>query len=313
MSPGRLLKSMIKGHASNAGPAAAAALMLLLAGVLVPIRAAGAASLAGVILRESYRSDAVPEELRYELYLPPGHASGEGLPYLLFLPGFKDDQTYCRRKGFFEITERMIVEKAVPPLAVVCASRGHGFWIDAYDKNLKYETALARDLLGRLKSVHHLSSDPAQRGILGISFGGYAALKVSLSHPGLFGSVSGFSPALDPAYEQKVRTGQYPWRIGSAAARRRMYGPEFNLDRALGEDPFWLVKNAKAPPPTAFYLTCGRQDRHGLAGPLEQLRKLLVSAGATVEGELEDGNHDASFWRRVYPQALRFHAGRFGK
>src|SRR5436309_2844708 len=53
------------------------------------------ASLTGTVLHGSYRTSAVREELRYEVYLPPGHSDGAGLPYLLFLPGFKDKQTYC--------------------------------------------------------------------------------------------------------------------------------------------------------------------------------------------------------------------------
>lgn len=250
--------------------------------------------------------------MRYELYLPPGHGQGDGLPYLVFLPGYKDSETFCRTKGFFEITEAEILGKHVPPMAVVCVGRGRGLWIDLYDEHLHYETALIKDLIDRLVSTHGFGTNAGQRGLLGISLGGYAALKISLKYPDLFGSVSALSPALDPLYEERVRARKLPWGRGGERARRAMYGPSFDEDRALREDPYYLVEHLEAGPLPVYYLTCGSEDRHGLAEPLVQFRRLLEAHAARVSGAILKGNHDPSFWRGVYPLALAVHARRFG-
>lgn len=281
-----------------------------LASIVGVISGAGTRSMAldGTVLRASFASEAVQEPVKYEVFLPAGHANGANLPHILFLPGYKDDGTFCRRKGFFEIADRLIREKTIPPLAVVCSNRGTGIWVDEFAPRRKYETALVEDLLERLHRVHGFPNDAAARGIHGISIGGYAAIKIPLRHPGVFRTSSAFSPALDPNSEQRVRAGNPPWEIKNERARSQAYGPKFDVERSLREDPFWLVKNASGPIGVHFYLSCGREDRHGLARPLEAFRALLEERGVWPGGSIQPGNHNVSYWKGAFPSVLAFHA-----
>jgi putative tributyrin esterase len=61
----------------------------------------------------------------------------------------------------------------------------------------RYEDYLVQDLIKDVETRFPVSADRRQRAIVGISIGGFAAVKLALKYPDLFFSQEDFSSALD--------------------------------------------------------------------------------------------------------------------
>lgn len=84
--------------------------------------------------------------------------------------------------------------------------------------------------------------------------GGFAAIKIALTRPKLFGFVGALSPSIDILHRRFNirRTGEW-WRI------RTIFGPSGSETR-ISRDPFALVKTADPAKTPYIYLTAGENE-----------------------------------------------------
>jgi S-formylglutathione hydrolase len=89
--------------------------------------------------------------------------------------------------------------------------QGAGFYVDAtqepWAERFRMESYVVKDLIPAIDET--LPAVPGRRAILGHSMGGHGALTLALRHPGLFRSVSAFSPICSPtrcAWGEKALT-----------------------------------------------------------------------------------------------------------
>ena len=71
-------------------------------------------------------------------------------------------------------------------------------------KTGKYEDLIAKDLIQHVNATYRVETDRAQRALMGVSMGGFGALKIALRFPKLFGVVAAHSAALLPADSENL-------------------------------------------------------------------------------------------------------------
>ena len=133
------------------------------------------------------------------------------------------------------------------------------------------------------RPVFRSQPERANRAIVGVSMGGFGAVKLALRHPDLFAFAGGLSSALDvPSRPFSIsRIGQY--RHSSLDLRTRG-----TAQRRRDNDPFVLASSADPREAPYFLSDLRRQGR--LAGDQSQLRQLLeerhfrlrISCGGTA-------------------------------
>jgi enterochelin esterase-like enzyme len=170
----------------------------------------------GVLHRHFYTSKVVTGlvdgQSEYYVYTPPTYDPKKAQPYpvLYLLHGWSDTAAGWTAVGQANfIFDNLIAEGKVKPMVVVMplgygdmkfVNSGHGVWDDdaMVDHNVALFTqALLTEVLPRVESNYHVSTDRNDRAIAGLSMGGLESLTIGLTHPGQFGWVGGFSSAAE--------------------------------------------------------------------------------------------------------------------
>jgi putative tributyrin esterase len=152
----------------------------------------------------------------------------------------------------------------------------------------RFEDYIVNDLIKDVEGRFPAAPGRANRAILGVSMGGYGAVKLSLHHPEMFAFAGGLSSAIDvPSRPFSMhRWGQY-------RHHRSIFGPWGSATRR-DNDPFVLVRSmdpAKAP---YFYLTCGEQE--GLLPSNHSFASLLEQRQFRFEFHVVPGGHNWQQW-----------------
>lgn len=151
----------------------------------------------GQIVFRSFSSLITGSEFRYRVYLPPCYAAtARRYPWLVMLHGYvpdsdemKDDQWV--RLGLTDAADEGYAAGRYPPIVIVMPNGNDASY--GQDDG-PFGQVIAKELVPDV--IEHVCTwdDPARRAIGGLSRGGFWALSVAFSNPGLFSKVGGHSP-----------------------------------------------------------------------------------------------------------------------
>ena len=142
------------------------------------------------------------------------------------------------------------------------------------------------------------------RAAVGISMGGFGAVKLALRHPNLFVFVGGLSSALD------VHSRPFSFhRMGQWRHHESIFGPWGSSTRREN-NPFILARSADPARAPYFFLTCG--DREGLLPANRSFASLLQVRGFRYEFHVVSGGHDWNQWNARLEDCFRSFATTFG-
>jgi S-formylglutathione hydrolase FrmB len=261
-------------------------------------------------LWESVPTRTMPSPVHVLVVVPPSYDRDPSrrYPVLYFLhDGYGDGRTLARRGVAADALARMR-SGALPEFFIV-APDGSGTWFaDSYDGKERFAEFLVEDLPRWTDSRYRTLSQKASRGITGISMGGYGAVKLALTHPELYGSVSALSGAIIPFSWEDLK--RYSWVARYTLMRVFGHDAEKN---SLEANDAWLILGRQQfdRPPFAARLQAGTEDVYGLDGVAAQYGNLLNEHGVPTTILLEPGGHDWDYWRPAMQEILTWHAARF--
>jgi putative tributyrin esterase len=161
----------------------------------------------------------------------------------------------------------------------------------------RYEDYIVKNLAADVESRFPVAAGRANRAIIGVSMGGYAAVKLGLSHPELFVFAAGISPALDvPSRPFSIK------RIEQWRHHRSIFGPWGGQARRDG-DPFVLARSADPARTPYLFLTCG--DQEGLLPSNRSFAALLDLRHFRYEFHIVRGGHDWNQWDQQLPSVFQ--------
>jgi len=197
----------------------------------------------------------------------------------------------------------------LPPMLLVCASTPPlGFYMDSRDDSELWETFLVEEFLPHLRRTHGVGTERQSSAIIGMSMGGYGALKIALRRPELFFAVSAVEPAIVPALSLSDLTPRNLLFTVESLAALGVQPPD--EDHFTSNNPASiLVKNRDKVVTTGLriYMEAGSADAIRLHEGTEFLHRLLWQLDVPHEYRhvLGAGHIGQSLGRR-YLDALSF-------
>jgi S-formylglutathione hydrolase FrmB len=236
-----------------------------------------------VVMRDvAFHSASLNREMPYRVVLPASISPGSKLPVIYLLHGgdggFRDWSNYTDVARFAE-----------HGLILVMPDAGNSYYTNSAEHpQERYEDYIVRDLISDVETRFPVASDRAHRAILGISMGGFGAIKLSLHHLELFSFAGGLSSAIDvPNRPFSVM------RIGQWRQHRAIFGAWGSPTRR-DNDPFVLARTVDPVTSPYFYLTCG--DAEGLLPANRSFAHLLDERHFHYEFHVVPGGHNWNQW-----------------
>jgi S-formylglutathione hydrolase FrmB len=268
---------------------------------VVALLAALAAPAAAEVRRSTFRSPSLNQEVSYAIDLPPSYGgSARHYPVVYALHGLFEGAGFWERRGLARELSRLRGGGTLPDLIVVAVDGGNSFFVNSSAG--RYEDLVTKDLIAHVESSYRAVPGRGGRALLGVSMGGYAALRIGFAHPELFAAVATHSAMI----LERVPSAAQGARRGHMAAFHRVFGNP--IDEALWResDPLGWARRADAGQAPALYLDCGAQDRYGLARGHRSLDRILNERGVAHTFELPLGDHGYEFVRSRLGQSLAF-------
>ncbi|MCG8650202.1 MAG: esterase, partial [Pirellulales bacterium] len=235
----------------------------------------------GTLHHHLYWSDAAQKERAAVVYTPPGYKFDRDKPYplLVLCHGNGDDQTAWTEVGLaHRILDNLLAQGKTQPMVVVMP-HGHPVPLQEHQWSQDYRQRnremMVKDVvtgvLPFMQDNYHVSPDPAQRAITGLSMGGGQSIAVAMSHPEAFEWVGAFSAA----------------------------APQGDLKQ---DHPAFSLQASQHAKRQLFWIACGKKDflldrNRSFTGQLDEL-------GIEHTYLETEGAHSWEVWRRYLPEFL---------
>lgn len=161
----------------------------------------------------------------------------------------------------------------------------------------RFEDYITKDLIADVESRFPVIGTRSSRAIIGVSMGGFGAVKVALRHPDLFVFAAGISSAIDvPRRAFSIK------RLHQSRHYSSIFGPGGSQTRREN-DPFVLVRAANPESAPYFFLTCG--EKEGLLPANKEFAALLAQRAFHYEFHTVRGGHNWNQWNAWLPVVFR--------
>ena len=241
-----------------------------------------------VVLRDiTFRSAALNRDMQYRVVLPRAAAPGQTLPVVYLLHGGGG--------GFRDWTNDSDVARfAESGLVLVMPEGASSYYTNAVDPPQdRFEDYIVRDVIADVENRFPVATGRPNRAIVGVSMGGFGAVKLALHHPELFIFAGGLSSAIDvPRRAFSIK------RLQQSRHYNSIFGSTGSQTRREN-DPFVLVRRANPDAAPYFFLTCGEQE--GLLPANREFAALLEARHFRHEFHTVPGGHDWNQWNAWLP------------
>lgn len=231
------------------------------------------------------RSSSLGRDITYRIILPRAVWNAQKLPVVYLLHGGGGD--------FREWSnDSDVASFAAKGLILVMPEGESSYYTNSVDHpHDRFEDYVVTDLISDVEA--RFPADPSRRAIVGISMGGFGAIKLALKHPGLYKFVGALSPAIDvPSRPFSIK------RISQYRHHAAIFGAWGSQTRKEN-DPFVLAGTVDPGSLPFMYISCGEQE--GLLPANKQFVALLARRKFNFESHFSSGGHDWNQWNRQLP------------
>lgn len=238
----------------------------------------------------TFRSESLGRDIEYRV-ISPTRSAHPKLPVVYLLHGsgggFRDWSNYSDVASFAE-----------SGLILVMPEGESSYYTNAVDPSQdRFEDYVTHDLIEDVETRFPAETGRANRAVIGVSMGGFGAVKIALRHPDLFVFAGGISSAID------VPQRPFSWkRLSQSRHYDSIFGPWGSQSRR-DNDPFVLARVVNPKDAPYFFLTCGEQE--GLLPSNRDFAALLGQRHFFYEFHTVRGGHDWNQWNAWLPIVFR--------
>jgi len=239
----------------------------------------------------TFHSVALKRDMPYRMVLPANVSANKKLPVVYLLHGgggnFRDWSNYSDVARFAERGLILVMPEGYSSYFTNAAERPED----------RYEDYIVKDLISDVEGKFPAAQGRANRAIVGVSMGGFGAVKLELRHPELFAFAGGLSAALDvPSRPFSMR------RLEQWRRHRAIFG-KWNGQAQKENDPLVLAQSADPARTPYLFLTCG--DQEGLLGVNRKFAALLEQRHFRYEFHTAPGDHNWTQWNERLPNLFQ--------
>jgi S-formylglutathione hydrolase FrmB len=281
---------------------------LLLAGCCCAalLSAAQPARAAGRVECGAVESRLMKDSVRYCALLPAGYDSAPArrYPVVYYLHGLGDNEQSLIHLGGWSVVEELRQRGRIGDFIILAPDGGRSFYVNSRDAGRPYSDFFLREFVPLMEKKYRVLASRSARALLGISMGGYGALRFALENPDRFGAVAAHMAALI----EKVPAGVTDLRaIGPRLGiLNEVFGRPF--DRAYWDrnSPIAIAARAPGLARLKIYFDCGSSDEYGFDSGARALNKTLVSRKIEHEFHIYPGGHSWAFVSEHLPASIEF-------
>jgi S-formylglutathione hydrolase FrmB len=254
------------------------------------------------VRHETFAAPSLGRDVTLSVQLPPSYGQGQTTyPMVVALHGLFERDGFWERRGLAAALDALWAKQAVPEFVLVAPAGGNSFFVNA-GPGQSYQDLVTNDVPAWAEKQFRIKPGRDQRGLWGVSMGGYAALRVAFARPEVFGRVATHSAMLllrPPTAEEGARMGQM-------AAFETVFGSPIDAARWAENDPLVLAEKVDAKAAPDLYFDCGSEDRYGLMTGNTRLHERLEARGVRHEFGLHPGNHGYEYVFTVFERSIGF-------
>lgn len=240
---------------------------------------------------------------RCGVYLPKGWSDPANKdrtwPLVVWLHGFGGYDEFQGSGGAQKLDEMRgkgeIPEMVFAAFEAPGGRRGRSVYVNG-EQGGKVEDAIVTDLVAAMVERFHASKAREQHAIMGVSIGGFGALKIAMRHPDVFAAVGAHSSAIFDDDPSKLPQ-QYQRQVDRAMQMGlgEVFGDPIDKEKWAREMPMGIVRHAEkgAFANLRIYFDAGTADRYGFAEPNLWLSELLYDKGVEHTFRLVEGGGHA--------------------
>jgi putative tributyrin esterase len=160
-----------------------------------------------------------------------------------------------------------------------------------------YEDYMVHDIPADVEVKFPTVRTTERRAIVGVSMGGFGAIKIAMTHPNLYFFAGAMSPPLDVARRAfSFRRIQQSWSL------RSIFGP-WGSDTRRRNDPFLIARASSAATTPFLYLSCGQEE--SLLPVNRQFAAVLREQQLAYTFHIVPGGHEWKRWNAELPRLLQ--------
>jgi S-formylglutathione hydrolase FrmB len=258
--------------------------------------------------------------VRYCAFLPPHYDTstlakktpsqgGRRYPVLYYLHGLGDNEQSLVSTGGWNLIQDLREQHKIDDFIIVTPEGGRAFYVNSRDGRTRYSDFFIREFIPAMEHRYRILH--SSRGLMGISMGGYGALRFAFAYPKLFTSVSAQSAALMPESPKGLNVAMNSG-LGQTALLGDVFGNPINPAFWRQNSPFVLArKNRALIAKLKIYFDCGTEDEYGFDRGASELHKQLVAEKIKHEFHLYPGGHNLFYFLQHLGESVEFHSRAF--
>lgn len=246
----------------------------------------------------------------YCAILPPSYdkQTSRKFPVVYFLHGLGDNEQSLVNSGGWNIYDNLVREKKVREYVIIVPAGYRSFYVDAANGKLPYEQFFFSEFMPAMELKYRIGTTRAERGLIGVSMGGFGALHYAFAHPDKFAAVSVHMAAL---------IDELPASFNSNAEQRIMEAAFGNPPDRAHYRSVSPISEAQTAPKVSLqrlkiYFDCGSDDTYNFEIGTQALHKVLEKRGIAHEYHIYPGSHSIAYVKQHFPASLEFQSKALG-
>ncbi len=289
-----------------------------LAGLLALLLGSSIAHAQSRIDCNAMSSHILKHPVHYCVYIPASYDASaskrapQRYPILYFLHGLGDNEQTLFNSGGWTLLDDLRRQHKVGEFLIAAPEGGRTFYINSADGRVRYSDFFLQEFIPLIESKYRIAKGRANRGITGVSMGGYGALRFAFSHPEMFSSVSAQSAALITESPQELDVGiRSGMQLGKLLAT--IFGDPIDVRNWKDNNPFLLAqKNRAALRNVRIYFNCGQDDNYGFEKGAAALDEELKKEAVKHDYRPYPGDHSLTYFLSHFEEVMEFESQAFG-
>ncbi len=246
------------------------------------------------------------QEMAYGVYTPPDWTPDESLPLVLFLHGGGSSHKSFEKFKASDYLDREIREGNIPRFVLLTPNGNNGFWENWHDGSQQYRDWVMLKLLPKIQRKYNTQKCPEHCHLLGISMGGFGALRFAYFFKDHFSSISAVSAPIPN--QQEVEEMRSSLLTKLFIPMDKIFGPKAHADEQRQSfENAWLQDEDLHD--IRLQLVWGDKDRKLMTTSNARFVAALEENNIPVDYFIYSGGHKWKYWVPSFDKILNFLVG----